>query len=149
MSRKCSKCKRSLNETEFNWKIKGIKLSYHCKECSRSYIRSHYRKNLNYYLKKSKKRNLEIRRVAHAFLGPYLLSHPCVDCGEKDILVLEFDHKDRKLKEFEIRRIIQNGGSVEKIKSEIRKCEIRCANCHRRKTEIENRSWKLKFAPVA
>ena len=86
---------------------------------------------------------------AYAYIGPYLLNHPCVDCGEKDILVLQFDHRDRKMKEGEIRRIIQAGAPLEKVINEIKKCDIRCANCHRRKTEKENQSWKLKYAPVA
>ena len=86
-----------------------------------------------------------IRERAFAYLGPYLLSHPCVDCGEKDILVLEFDHKDRRMKEGEIRSIIQRGGSLETVIKEVEKCEVRCSNCHRRKTEHESNSWKLKY----
>ena len=90
-----------------------------------------------------------VKKRAYAYLGPYLLSHPCVDCGERDILVLEFDHGDRSMKEGEIRHIIQNGATLEKVIEEVKKCDIRCSNCHRRKTEKENNSWKLKYAPVA
>ncbi len=145
----CSKCKNSLPESEFNWKIVGIKRSYQCKNCSRKYVREHYKNNTQYYLFKARKRNLKIAELAHSFIGPYLLAHACIDCGEKDILVLEFDHKDRNMKEGEIRRIIQNGASLSKIKTEVSKCEVRCANCHRRKTELENNSWKIKYALVA
>lgn len=113
------------------------------------YIKNHYKNNLKYYLEKANKRNKLVKETAINYIGPYLLSHPCVDCGEKDILVLEFDHKDRKMKETEIRRIIENGGSLEKIINEIAKCDVRCANCHRRKTEFENNSWRLRYAPVA
>lgn len=149
MSKKCSKCLRILNESEFNWKYKDIKLQYHCKECSRTYVKNHYNKNLKYYLEKARKRNKMIKDIGTSYLGPYLLSHPCIDCGEKDILVLEFDHRDRTIKISEIRNIIQRGGTLEKVKNEVEKCDVRCANCHRRKTEKENNSWKLKYAPVA
>jgi hypothetical protein len=149
MLRRCSKCLRQLDESNFNWKIKGIRLQYHCKECSRKYIRNHYQNNVNYYVSKAKKRNKIIRENAYSYLGPYLLSHPCVDCGETDMLVLEFDHRDRKMKDDEISHIIAKGGNLDKIVGEVSKCDIRCSNCHRRKTEKENNSWKLKYAPVA
>ena len=149
MAKLCPKCGRTLPNNHFNWKIKNIKLASHCKECSRKYIRRHYENNKKYYLEKARKRNWEIRITAHKYLGPYLSSHPCVDCGEKDILVLEFDHKDKKRKIGEISRIIMNGGNLERVAKEVSKCEVRCANCHRRKTSKENNSWKLKYAPVA
>lgn len=149
MSKRCSKCLRILDESEFNWKFRNIKLQYHCKKCSREYVKNHYKNNLKYYLNKAHKRNAMVKERACAYLGPYLLSHPCVDCGETDILVLEFDHKDRNMKEGEIRHIIQNGATLQKVIREVEKCDVRCSNCHRRKTEKENNSWKLKFAPVA
>lgn len=145
MFKKCTKCLRELKDIDFNWKIKGVKRQYHCKDCSRKYIRLHYKNNIAYYVTKAKRRNKKLREVAYSYLGPYLKSHPCVDCGERDILVLEFDHKDRKMKEDEISHIITNGGNLQKIISEVGKCDVRCSNCHRRKTEKENNSWKLKY----
>lgn len=145
MVRKCSKCLRVLDETMFNWKVKNVKRSYHCKECSRKYIQSHYKNNLKYYISKALKRNRFVKERAYSYLGPYLLNHPCVDCGEVDILVLEFDHRDRKVKEGAISHIIQKGATLEKLINEVQKCDIRCSNCHRRKTEKENNSWKLKY----
>lgn len=145
MLKKCSKCLRLLDENEFNWKFKFTRRSYHCKDCSRKYIQNHYKNNLDYYIKKALKRNSMIKSRSYKFLGPYLLNHPCIDCGEKNILVLEFDHKDRKMKDGEISLIIQKGATLDKLIAEVEKCEIRCANCHRIKTAHENNSWKIKF----
>ena len=61
----------------------------------------------------------------------YLRTHPCVDCGQSDVMVLEFDHlRDTS---FGI-----SWGLGEKswaqILLEIEKCEVVCANCHRKRT---------------
>lgn len=149
MSKRCPSCKETLEESEFNWKHKGHKLAVYCKKCSREYSKKHYVKNTEYYLIKARQRNKKVRKQIFEFLGQYLQHHNCIDCGETDILVLEFDHKDRNIKTGEISKMIRAGSSFKKIADEIQKCEVRCANCHRRKTEIENMSWKLKFAPVA
>ncbi len=149
MEKICTKCKRLLPLGAFNWKILNIKRAVHCRECSRKYIQAHYKAHLKYYIDKARKRTLKLKQEAYSYIGPYLLSHACVDCGETDILVLEFDHRDRKMKDGEISHIIQNGASLERVIKEIEKCDVRCSNCHRRKTEKENRSWKLKYAPVA
>ena len=57
--------------------------------------------------------------------------HPCVDCGETDPIVLEFDHlRDKK---FSIAKGWR-GHEWQKVLDEIAKCEVVCANCHRRRT---------------
>lgn len=61
----------------------------------------------------------------------YLQTHPCVDCGENDPLVLEFDHVRDKSKE--ISYLVEKC-TWTKVEEEIEKCEVRCVNCHRRKT---------------
>lgn len=149
MDRKCSKCLRTLDESEFNWKYKGIKLQYHCKECSRRYIRTHYQNNHSYYIKKAHKRNKRIKEEMIIFIGKYLSTHKCVDCGEKDVLVLEFDHRVRSQKINDVSILVRGRGSLQKVIDEIKKCDVRCANCHRRKTASETNSWRLKFALVA
>ena len=60
-----------------------------------------------------------------------VLSAGCVDCGNSDIRVLEFDHiSNDKFKNVSALRT----GSLEKIKEEIAKCEVVCANCHKIRT---------------
>lgn len=149
MKKKCPSCKRVLLINDFNWKIKGQKRASYCKDCSRKYIKNHYLHNKDYYLHKARKRNTEIRNKAYAYIAKFMRSHPCVDCGERDLMVLEFDHRDRSRKNENVSRIIRRTGSLEKLALEITKCDVRCANCHRRKTEKENNSWKLSHAPVA
>lgn len=58
-----------------------------------------------------------------------------MDCGEKDPIVLEFDHQRDKVLEVSI--AIHRGWSEKKLLAEIEKCEVRCANCHVRKTYKE------------
>lgn len=62
----------------------------------------------------------------------YLLEHPCVDCGCRDLRVLEFDHVGEKVKD--ISRMVRLCRTWDTIKAEIGQCEVRCANCHRLRT---------------
>jgi len=68
------------------------------------------------------------------------MNHPCVGCGETDPVVLEFDHV-RGEKKWNVAMCY--GRSMESLVEEIAKCEIRCANCHRRRT-AEHRGWHAK-----
>jgi hypothetical protein len=61
-----------------------------------------------------------------------LLAHPCVDCGESDPLVLEFDHREDK--RAQIVDLMRNHAQWSDVLKEIEKCDVRCANCHRRRT---------------
>ncbi|MEO8971312.1 MAG: hypothetical protein ABI406_06905, partial [Ktedonobacteraceae bacterium] len=70
----------------------------------------------------------------------YLLTHPCIDCGEKDIRLLEFDHVYGK-KKTTISRLLTQNRSWPIIEAEITKCEVRCANCHRLKTFERDGDW--------
>ena len=71
----------------------------------------------------------------------YLKTHPCVDCGNSDIRVLEFDHV-RGQKLGNVSHAVHQTWSEEKLLNEIAKCEVRCCNCHRIAT-IERRNKSL------
>lgn len=85
-----------------------------------------------------KERNREANRRAKIrarhWLKEYLRTHPCVDCGEDDVRVLEFDHMNPEEKIANVGRLACNGARLERIEAEVAKCEVRCANCHRRRT---------------
>lgn len=99
-------------------------------EVRRAYFREYMRKRKGRY---------DLR----PFVRQYLLEHPCVDCGEADPIVLEFDHRDRTTKRFNISRYASSRTmKAETLLAEMEKCDVRCANCHRRKTVKEQRmAW--------
>src|SRR2546428_955701 len=59
---------------------------------------------------------------------------PCADCGgEFPPYVMDFDHRGDARKDF---WILQRAGAVsrERLMTEIAKCDVVCANCHRART---------------
>jgi len=84
----------------------------------------------------------ELRRpVNRRFVDEYLKNHPCVDCGNSDVRVLEFDHVTG-IKEGNVSYMVLHCSTIKLLK-EIDKCEIRCCNCHRLVT-IARRKNKTK-----
>lgn len=81
----------------------------------------------------------ERRARNKAFRDEYLLTHPCVDCGEADPIVLDFDHV-RGQKRYNVSPMWNSSYGLARIQAEIAKCEVRCSNCHRRKTHERLRS---------
>lgn len=76
---------------------------------------------------------LHLRKEYRLKIDKYLRHHPCIDCGESDIIMLEFDHI-RGQKRGGVTTLIRHTLSWEVIQAEIEKCVVRCANCHKRKT---------------
>jgi hypothetical protein len=72
-----------------------------------------------------------LRRRNLVFLAEYLGSAPCVDCGESDPVVLDFDHVG--VKRYGVVELAYREASITSLEREIAECEIRCANCHRRR----------------
>jgi hypothetical protein len=106
-------------------------MPYKNPEDQKAYARRHYQENRELYLARSKKSNPVTRGRKLDYLHDYLRNHPCVDCGESDIVVLEFDHLPEFEKLFNATNISK---SYDAIKAEIAKCEVVCANCHTRRT---------------
>ena len=68
----------------------------------------------------------------------YLLDKACEYCGESDMLKLQFDHKSEYEKHSNITNLLN--GNLEKLKAEVKKCRVLCANCHQVKTLKEKMS---------
>jgi hypothetical protein len=129
----CTGCKQWKPMSDFSIKnAKTGRRARRCKTCVAAYGRDHYRKNRPVYIAKAHKN----RRVSRARNSKrkltLLMGLSCVDCGESDPIVLEFDHRDRDDKRGDVSTMMANGW--DSIRSEIEKCDIRCVNCHRRRT---------------
>lgn len=126
----CSKCKRTDVEFHKN-KHRVDGLQNICKLCKKEMGATYFQDSKEHH----KNLNKERRQKARQHIWDYLKSHPCIDCGETDPIVLEFDHRSDKV--MAVSHMITAGLSIEKIDLEIAKCDIRCAHCHRRKTAKE------------
>lgn len=135
-TRTCSVCNQEHDISFFP--LRDGKPRAHCKACANAKTRAHYAKNKSYYFERNKKR----RRNLQVMLMEYLSDKGCVDCGEKDPIVLEFDHIDPKTKTASVANMIRHLRNVDKVLEEINKCEIRCANCHKRRTAKQFKWFK-------
>jgi len=80
------------------------------------------------------KRNKKLIKQNQQLIFDYYRENPCIDCGETNPVVLEFDHRDGVDKKGDISKLVARGLCWERIKEEIDKCDVRCANCHRIRT---------------
>jgi hypothetical protein len=104
-----------------------------CRECYKAWNRAHYERNRATYIANARRNTVSYRADTLRRLADYLRHNPCVDCGETDLLVLEFDHRDPSTKRMSVSSMLE-GYSWLQIEAEIGKCDVRCANCHRRRT---------------
>ena len=91
-----------------------------------------------------KRHRVKIRAILLKFLS----SKSCIDCGESDPIVLDFDHKKPASKFKSVSRMLSGHYSWESVKKEIDKCNIRCSNCHKRKSYIQFKFFGKTKAPV-
>ena len=75
--------------------------------------------------------NKKHKQIARQFVYEYKQTHPCEICGEADPRCLDFHHNNGD-KELAISRMAGRGYSPKKILAEIAKCQVLCANCHRK-----------------
>jgi hypothetical protein len=128
----------------FRSKSKGTRKTI-CLECQREYAhlwyvrtRSPDAKRNHGYGERTIERNCQ--RISE-----FLLDHPCIDCGEDDLAVLDFDHV-RGVKHAEVSILARSGEPWDVVRAEIDKCEVRCANCHRRETVKRANSYRARMA---
>ena len=141
--RRCGRCAESKPLDDFAWRrIQKRQRDNYCRPCRAAYKQEHYQKHRQRYIDQARERNLRERATRVEFLMSYLEEHPCVDCGETDLLVLEFDHLHHK--SFGI----ADGLRFRRwhaVLEEIAKCEVVCANCHRRRTARRSGNSRMRW----
>lgn len=151
-TRICSQCKKEklLTKDFFNTRDKaGRKFRTDCKICQNDKQSEAYQKKREYYKEATRKHRAVLKEQNQKLLWEFLLNNPCVKCGETNTVVLELDHlRDKK---YCISEIIFSH-SWESVQEEMKKCQVLCANCHKKKTArdfnhyryIEDREKYLK-----
>ena len=131
-SKRCTICKKlkSVNGGFYTWHGKA---RADCKECHKKKMRprskSHYISNKEYY----KRRNINKRKLLRE-LTKNAKTVPCADCGKQyPPWVMDFDHLPQFKKVNNIGVLVWSG-ATNKLKAEMKKCDIICANCHRERT---------------
>ncbi len=83
----------------------------------------------------SVKDNVKKRRAALRQIAADAKNRPCYDCGiQFPSVCMDFDHRDRKTKTDLVSKMVFHGAKPEKLKLELEKCDVVCANCHRIRT---------------
>jgi hypothetical protein len=132
--KRCYDCGSVKPITEFAFanKAKGTRQG-RCRKCHAAYRRRHYLRNRDTYIRQEVARIKRYREENRPKIRGYLRAHPCIDCGETNIVVLDFDHRDPKTKAHNVVVLSMNKPWT-RVLAEIVKCDVRCANCHRRRT---------------
>jgi hypothetical protein len=131
---KCSACRVNKPAGSFSFadQQRGLLNSY-CRPCHAAYRRAHYLANKSDYVRRAVAQVRGRRDQNRREVVRYLATRGCMDCGNANPVLLEFDHRDPREKLMNVGRMI---GSKRwpRVLAEIEKCDVRCANCHRRRT---------------
>ena len=94
-----------------------------------------------HYRDKAKKRRKELR----TWFNKYKATLKCSKCSENHPACLDFHHKVSGTKSEPISKLVTRGYGKKRLLIEIEKCEILCANCHRKKHHKNIKHIKEKF----
>lgn len=131
----CTQCGEEKTINSFAWKNKKKNRRHsECKECHKKYDTKHYNRKKEYYLEKARKHKEKVRK----WFVNFKRDKKCIECGESHPACFVFHHRDSSKKEISIGNAIRMGWGIERLKKEIEKCDILCANCHRKE------HWKGK-----
>lgn len=129
----CTRCGQTKEAEAFPPRRSGgEELQHWCRDCFAEANAKRYLAKRETEIRRLR-RNVDRTRMANReLLREYLEMHPCIDCGETDPVVLEFDRlRDKRV---EVTRLADSGATWALVAAEIEKCEVRCGNCHRRRT---------------
>jgi hypothetical protein len=128
----CNRCDNLYELSNFRPAKNKSGVTSYCRPCEDAY-------KAEWHLK----RRVQIKE----WIYNYLKTNPCVDCGEQDVLALDFDHVRGARKRYNIAHAFMlTGMTIKKLENEIAKCDVRCGKCHRIRTHMAIKSWKYRMA---
>lgn len=120
-----------------------------CKSCYSQYMKKYYANRPDKYDRHKKElvknNDMAWMEKTNALMLLKMVSG-CMDCGESDPIVLEFDHRDPSTKKYKISDIRRKKIKIEEFIIELDKCDVVCANCHRKRTAKQFGSWRAALA---
>jgi hypothetical protein len=130
--RRCGRCKREKPVGQFAWRRRARgQLDNYCRACRAEYKQEHYAANKARYIAAAGQRRKAMVEERTQYLVAFLREHPCADCGENDPVVPRV--RPPTDKKFAISKGLQDRNWQDML-DEIAKCDVVCANCHRRRT---------------
>jgi hypothetical protein len=146
--RVCRVCGKTKPLAEFPYRsIERQTKQWICLSCQREYTNDWYSRNSKRQIANAKIRNRHATAELRDRVREFLLEHPCVDCGESDPNVLDFDHlRDKRAN---MSTLVRYGLSWKAVEAEIAKCQVRCANCHRRRTATIGGFYRVRAIEAA
>src|ERR1700722_6851106 len=104
----------------------------HDKKKQAIYARAHYLRNKAKITARAAIFTKEVNRSNKKFVARVKRRFGCSQCRMKNPLCLDFHHLRDKTAN--VANAVSRGWARERLKEEIRKCQILCANCHRIET---------------
>jgi len=93
---------------------------------SKLYGRIWYQDHKEEVMERRKQRQIQIQK----WYREYKRTLSCLDCGEDHPACLQFHHKNKAEKDFNIADVASRASSIGVLLREMDKCEVLCVNCH-------------------
>ena len=145
-TKKCCTCNKEKFLGEFNFKNKKNNVLHcSCKECWKETRKKNYEKNKSVTFDRNHRNRTRVKK----WFEEFKTTLKCIKCDENHPACLDFHHRDPSTKEYTVSFMLGGTFSIESIKNEIEKCDILCANCHRKLhydevTERRYNKWIIK-----
>lgn len=125
----CPRCNRDLDESSFaKNQMKRDGLQGYCRECKKGIHHDYYGAHKEQWQQRSARQRESLREVVAK-----AKNRPCMDCDQTfPPYVMDFDHRGDK--DGNVADMVQRSVSVQRLTTEIAKCDVVCANCHRIRT---------------
>ena len=143
--KECACCKQEKNVDQF-WKRARAKDGYasSCIDCIRIQNQKSYK---NFWAKNRARidsNHYKFIEMMREKCNQIKHENGCYFCHEYDPICLDFHHRVPSEKQYSISVMINSHKNWDRIKSEIDKCAVVCANCHRK-----IHAGELEFSPIA